>query len=254
MDKWLVRIFGSWILFIFGDPAVLARWIWLKKRLPLVPKNTIRLLDAGCGNGAFSIGAAKQGYQVTSISFDAASVNKAKQRAQAAGVSLDARLGDLRKLDEFHDLKNQFDVIICLEVIEHILNDKKVMQDLAVCLKPGGKLLMTTPNIDYIPINRDDGGPFLTVETGWHVRKGYSESQLRELCQISGLRADQISFCDGFLCQKLDGLFRLLQSTKGLGWIIVLPFRIFPPLFDGLIQKLTQWPDYSICLEAHKPA
>jgi hypothetical protein len=38
-----------------------------------------------------------------------------------------------------------------------------------------------------------------------------------------------------------------------LGWFVVLPLRILPPLIDWLIAAITGWPDFSICLVAYKP-
>ena len=52
---------------------------------------------------------------------------------------------DVRNLESRDDLIGQFDVAICLENIEHIINDKKLIIDIALCLKPGGRLLLTTP-------------------------------------------------------------------------------------------------------------
>ena len=82
---------------------------------------------------------------------------------------------DVRSLGERRDLFNKFDIILCAENIEHILNDNKLMKDMAYCLKEGGKLILTTPNSGYIPIGKGDAGPFLKIEDGGHVRKGYSK-------------------------------------------------------------------------------
>ena len=70
---------------------------------------------------------------------------------------------------EYHE---QFDVAICTENIEHILNDFKLVRDIADCLKPGGRLLLTTPNYNYRAITSNDNGPFCATETGGHVRRG----------------------------------------------------------------------------------
>lgn len=43
---------------------------------------------------------------------------------------------------------NSFDTVICFQVIEHIKNDSKLLSEIYRVLKPGGKLLLTTPNID----------------------------------------------------------------------------------------------------------
>jgi len=53
------------------------------------------------------------------------------------------------------------------------------MVDMACCLKPDGMLLLTTPNYNYVAITRGDDGPFSTTEDGWHVRRGYTATDLR---------------------------------------------------------------------------
>ena len=52
---------------------------------------------------------------------------------------------DVRRLDTRQDLIGKYDVAICCETIEHIIDDRKLIVDIAGCLKPGGRLLLTTP-------------------------------------------------------------------------------------------------------------
>ena len=254
MKSALVNLLGFPATLIHGDTLVLDRWLWLKQRLPKTLTKE-KLIDVGCGSGAFTIGSALLGYDALGLSWDERNQFVANERAKMCGAdSTKLEVLDVRKLGERKDLVNQFDVAICLEVIEHILDDNKLMQDICNCLKPGGRLLITTPNYDYKPITSIDKGPFLTEETGWHVRKGYTANDLEILCQQSGLVVDDISFCSGFLSQKITFLFRTISRVNlFLGWFFILPLRLFPPLLDVTITKLINWPQFSICLEAHKP-
>src|SRR5689334_24813866 len=175
MDKsLLVRVFGFPATLVHGDTLVLDRWRWLKNRLPLTA-NGERLLDVGCGTGAFTIGAARRGYRALGLSWDERNQATAQYRAELCrtpGASFDVL--DVRRLDTRSDLRDAFDVALCLECVEHILDDRKLIRDIAACLKPGGRLLLTTPNYDYRAITREDNGPFALAETGWHVRRGYT--------------------------------------------------------------------------------
>jgi len=254
MKSILVRLFGFPATLIHGDTLVLDRWLWLKERLPHTTRSA-NLIDIGCGTGAYTMGTALRGYQALGLSWDQRNQSVASKRATICGAqSAQFEVLDVRKLDHRTDLVSQFDVAICLEVIEHILNDQKLMQDMTNCLKPGGRLLLTTPNYDYKPITEMDKGPFPTVETGWHVRKGYTATGLKQLCQNAGLVVDSISFCSGFLSQKITFVLRVLSRLHPLvGWGVILPLRILPPLLDPLITKMIRWPAFSICLEAHKP-
>ncbi len=255
MKSALVRFLGWPIPLFHGDTAVLDRWLWLRKRLPR-GNGSQRLIDIGCGTGAFTIGTALRGYQALGLSWDTGNQRAAMERAQmckARTVKFEDQ--DVRHLDKRPDLFGQFDVAILCEVIEHIIDDTKLLQDAARCLKPNGRLLLTTPNFHLKPIAADHVGPFPTVEDGGHVRKGYTEATLRSLCEQADLAVDAVSYCTGFISQKLTLIHykAAIHKVHLLGWAIINPFRILPPLLDPMVAQWTHWPDYSICLEAHKP-
>ena len=255
MDKSaLVRLVGFPATLIHGDPLVLDRWFWLKARLPKT-RNGERLLDVGCGTGGFSIGAALRGYHALGLSWDERNQLVAKERAmycKASSAQFDVL--DIRELDRRADLVGSFDVVICLETIEHVMEDVKLMRTMARCIKPGGRLLLTTPYLLYNAISSGDMGPFSTVEDGWHVRRGYSKVMLEELCEHSGLRVERISYCSGYVSQKVTAVMRRVSAINALlAWTLILPLRALPPLLDPLITVILGWPHYSICLEAYKP-
>ncbi len=248
----LVKILGFPATLIHGDTLVWDRWRWLKKRLP--KQKGLKLIDVGCGSGAFTIGSAKRGYQSLGLSWDKRNQDIAAERAALCQVKdIQFDIQDVRKLDERKDYAQQFDVAICLEVIEHILNDQKVIIDIGKTLKKGGKLLLTAPFFGYKAIVPSDNGPFLTQETGWHVRRGYWEKDLRPMLENAGFEVEEVSYCSGYLSQKITGImWRNQHKAKILTWLVILPLRILPPLFDGIISKLTKWPDYSIGIIARK--
>jgi 2-polyprenyl-3-methyl-5-hydroxy-6-metoxy-1,4-benzoquinol methylase len=249
----LVMLVGFSATLLHGDTLVWDRWRWLKRRLPRTA-NGEALLDVGCGTGAFTIGAAKRGYKPIGLSWDARNQAVARERAALCGFNIPFPIQDVRALGEATEYANRFDIALCLENIEHILDDFKLVREIAAALKPGGLLLLTTPNYWYREISRGDRGPFCTTETGWHVRRGYTSTMLRELCSNAGLKVEEISTCSGFFSQKVTGILRRLQRVSWLlAWVLVMPMRLFPPLFDPLIRKHTSWPDFSICLVAYKP-
>lgn len=251
--SFLVKLIGFPATLIHGDPSTLARWLWVKKHLPRT-SNHEKLIDVGCGTGAYTIGAAKRGYEALGLSWDEKNKKEADQRAAICNTKAQFGIQDVRRLDERKDLHGQFDVAICCEVIEHILDDRKVMEDIHRCLKPGGYLIFTTPYYHYRAITPGDNGPFLKSETGWHVRRGYTQAMLSELCEQSGFKLEEISYCSGFFSQKVSWLTRSLQDFNHvLGWVISLPLRILPILFDSVIHRLTGWPYYSIGMIAYKP-
>jgi 2-polyprenyl-3-methyl-5-hydroxy-6-metoxy-1,4-benzoquinol methylase len=237
-----------------ADTAVMDRWLWLRKRLPRNDGSQL-LIDVGCGSGAFTIGAALRGYNALGLSWDARNQTVAAERARMCKASLsEFQIQDVRSLHVRTDLFGKFDVAICCEVIEHIIDDSKLMRDIARCLKPQGRLLLTTPNLNLKPIDPAHAGPFPTVENGGHVRKGYTDKELDRLCREAGLCADSVSYCTGLLSQTV---IRLYFQTKKvhplLAWCAIHPLRVFPPLLDDWLSRRINYPSYSICLEAHKP-
>ena len=250
----LVRIAGFPAALIHGDTLVLDRWFWLRALLPRVKDSSTTLLDVGCGTGAFTIGAALRGYSSLGLSWDERNQRVAGERAAICRAS-NARFEvcDVRNLDQRPDLSNHFDVIVCCENIEHIIDDRKLVRDMARCLKDKGILLLTTPNIGFKAMYGDTEGPYPTVETGEHVRRGYSEAGLRDLCAQAGLDVHEVGFVSGFFSQMITSLMKRLAKThRLLAWAVVFPLRIFPPLLDPWLSPLFGWPCYCITLIAAK--
>jgi SAM-dependent methyltransferase len=249
----LVRFFGFLATLIHGDTLVLDRWISLRRRLPRT-KGVERLLDVGCGSGAFTIGAARLGYQALGLSWDEENQRIAGERAALCNApQATFQVMDVRQLSSRGDLIGQFDVVICLECIEHILDDAKLLRDMAACLKPRGRLLLTTPYVLHRPIRPDGFGPFSETETGAHVRRGYSKVVLGRLCEEAGLAVEEVSYCSGWLSQRITWLLcRLELLGHWVAWFAVLPLRWLPLAVARPTDFLFCYPPASICIEAVK--
>ena len=252
-ESLLVRMIGWPATLVHGDTYILDRWLWASSLLPET-RNGEKLIDIGCGSGAFTIGAARRGYESTGVSHNRHDLEKARERAEICNVeNVDFQVIDIRNLHERHEYEGRFDTAICFEVIEHILDDEKLMNDMARCLKPGGRLLLTTPNFLYRHTRPEELGPFPEVEDGGHVRRGYTKHMLEDLCKASGL-VPEVSFCTGFLSQKISKYFRAISKVNHIvGWMVTAPLRVIPPIFDKLVTNLSGYPYYCICVEAYKP-
>jgi 2-polyprenyl-3-methyl-5-hydroxy-6-metoxy-1,4-benzoquinol methylase len=260
MSNLLVRVLGWPATLIHGDTLVLDRWRWARPRLPLTLPASASVLDVGCGSGAFTMGAARRGYEAVGLSWDERNQAIATSRANVLGLeNTSFPICDVRRLDERPELHSRFDIALCFENIEHILDDQKLVKDIYACLKPGGRLLLTTPNYFYHPLSPGDRGPFHQVEDGGHVRRGYSPATLRELCERTGFRVEEIGSVSHYFSQRATTILRILIRCFGskLGWLFALPLRSLPVLFDGWLgQWLGHWldrPGFSITLVAYKP-
>jgi len=116
-----------------GLDADLRAWIE-----PLLAKGRV-VLDVGCGDGA-RYGARVREGQVEVHGVDISQV--AVDAARAVGI--DARVARLEEPLPYPDAT--FDVVICLEVLEHLVNPGAVVREIRRVLKPGGLALMSVPN------------------------------------------------------------------------------------------------------------
>ncbi len=252
MRNILVKVLGFRATLIHGDPLVVDRWRWLCRHLPITA-NRETLLDIGCGSGAFTIGAARRGYVAHGVSWDERNQRVAVERAEVLRQSRASfSVCDVRNLNERTDFIGRYDVTICLETIEHILDDRKLMRDAAAALRPGGRLLLTTPNFLFHSMGGDTG-PFPSQETGEHVRRGYTQAMLMELCEHSELVVNEITYCGGLASQAVTRLQRAIARLHpGLAWLVVLPLRLLPFVVEPWLSRIVGYAGYSICLAAQK--
>jgi 2-polyprenyl-6-hydroxyphenyl methylase/3-demethylubiquinone-9 3-methyltransferase len=106
-------------------------------RTPLEGKSA---LDVGCGAGLLTEPLARLGAKVTGIDASAQLIAVAREHAAAMGLGIDYRAGDVQALD------GQFDLVTCMEVVEHVADPGAFIKALANRLAPDGLLVMSTPN------------------------------------------------------------------------------------------------------------
>lgn len=100
-----------------------------------------RALDVGCGAGLLCEPLARLGAQVTGVDAASENIAAARDHAGAMGLAIDYRQGELADLD-----LPQFDLVCCLEVIEHVADKGAFVAALARRLAPGGLMVLSTPN------------------------------------------------------------------------------------------------------------
>ncbi len=101
-------------------------------------------LDIGCGGGLVAEPLARMGAQVTGIDAGEEVIAVARDHARAMGLSITYRAGDVVAYARRHAAR--FDLITCLEVIEHVTDRPAFVGAIARMLKPGGMLVFSTPN------------------------------------------------------------------------------------------------------------
>jgi 2-polyprenyl-6-hydroxyphenyl methylase/3-demethylubiquinone-9 3-methyltransferase len=151
-------------------------------RRPLEGKSA---LDVGCGAGLLTEPLARLGAKVTGVDASAELIAVARNHAGAMGLEIDYCADDVQALE------GRFDLVTCMEVVEHVAEPAKFVKVLARRLSPEGLLVMSTPNatvlsrlmmitigegLGRIPRGTHDFDKFLTPE------------QLKALLSDAGLK------------------------------------------------------------------
>jgi 2-polyprenyl-6-hydroxyphenyl methylase/3-demethylubiquinone-9 3-methyltransferase len=97
-------------------------------------------LDVGCGAGLLTEPLARLAAKVTGLDATPELIEVAREHAAKAGLDIDYRAGDVQELE------GQFDLVTCMEVIEHVADPAAFVKALAKRLAPDGLLLLSTPN------------------------------------------------------------------------------------------------------------
>jgi 2-polyprenyl-6-hydroxyphenyl methylase/3-demethylubiquinone-9 3-methyltransferase len=103
-----------------------------------------RALDVGCGGGLLSEALARAGADVTAIDLAPAVLDVARLHLYETGLSVDYRETSVEALAA--EMPGEFDVITCMEMLEHVPDPRSVLRACATLLRPGGKLFLSTLN------------------------------------------------------------------------------------------------------------
>ncbi|MEP6881607.1 MAG: bifunctional 2-polyprenyl-6-hydroxyphenol methylase/3-demethylubiquinol 3-O-methyltransferase UbiG [Dokdonella sp.] len=104
----------------------------------------VRALDVGCGGGLLSEAMARAGAKVIGIDLATAVLDVARLHLLESGLEVDYREVSAESLAE--QMAGQFDVVTCLEMLEHVPDPSSVIRACAHMLKPGGRLFLSTLN------------------------------------------------------------------------------------------------------------
>jgi 2-polyprenyl-6-hydroxyphenyl methylase/3-demethylubiquinone-9 3-methyltransferase len=110
----------------------------------LVPLNGKTVLDVGCGGGILSESIAEKGAKVTGIDLGEKALKVAQLHSLESGVAVDYRLISVEDLAE--EQPASFDVVTCLEMLEHVPDPASVIAACAKLVKSGGHVFFSTIN------------------------------------------------------------------------------------------------------------
>ena len=114
---------------------------WIRQ---LVKLDGARALDIGCGGGILAEAMTESGASVTAIDMAEAPLAVARLHLLESGVEVDYRRTTAEDLAE--DERGQYDIVTCLEMLEHVPDPSRVVRSCAELVRPGGHVFFSTIN------------------------------------------------------------------------------------------------------------
>lgn len=204
-----IGLFEKIYIKIFGVPINGLR-IRLRHILPVITGNYKKILDAGCGRAVFSFQLAKKFPEATVIGVDTDEEQLAVNRciAQQAGLAnVIFKPMDVASLD-YHE---EFDLILSVDNLEHIEDDRKALQDMVGALKKHGRLVLHVPG-------RERRWFFFTFQKNFdvpgHCRPGYSLNEINEKVKSVGMEVLSSRYTYGFLENLTNNISYLITGAE----------------------------------------
>jgi 2-polyprenyl-6-hydroxyphenyl methylase/3-demethylubiquinone-9 3-methyltransferase len=116
---------------------------WQRDPLSAAPLGGLSLLDIGCGGGLLSEPMARLGASVTGVDAASRNVSVAARHAEGQALTIDYRQGTAEALAASGA---QFDVVLALEIVEHVADVDLFLASCGRMVKPGGLLFLSTLN------------------------------------------------------------------------------------------------------------
>ncbi len=178
------------------------------------PLAGLTLLDVGCGAGIVSEPISRLGAQVTAIDASERSILVAKQHAEKSGVAIDYQ--NLLP-EDIASTGQTFNIVMSLEVIEHVANPDVFLNILASLVKPGGVLVIGTINRTAISfIKAIIGAEYIM---GWLPKGTHSWRKFlrpEELDQILFPAGFKMELCCGVDFNSLQQKWRITDNPNSI--------------------------------------
>lgn len=187
------------------------------------------ILDAGMGFGQYSYLLARLNpdYQILGVDLKEEQVADCTKFFRKAGLrKTNFQTADLEKFN----MKEQFDLILSVDVMEHIPDDNAVFRNFYQALKPGGQLIISTPSdqggSDVHSHEEEARGESNRSFISEHVRDGYNILGIQEQLKRAGFSRTEAVYTygtPGKISWKLSMKFPILMLNASRLFFVILP-------------------------------
>lgn len=206
--------------------------------LPVIKEvSPINILDVGSGAGTLSLFLANLGFKIAGVDISSIAIKKSRLSAEYLGLKskVDFKNCDILKLTN----EKKFDLILCLEVIEHIQEADKLLKKINKSLTRSGIIILSTP-LSTAPLTRLGMTQEFDVNVG-HLRR-YNKSSICSLLQSNKFTINKLVETEGILRNSLfifPILNNMIRYIRG-------PLVRIVTILDDLIGKLFGYSDLII--------
>ncbi len=169
----------------------------LDQYLQIAGNQALDILDVGCAQGTLALLLAERGHRVTAVDLRPDFLTYAQSRHTHGEV----RFMQANALEE--SVPGQYDLIYANQLVEHLVYPQRLLDRLRINLRPGGRIVVTTPNGDYVrntlPSYRELGDPGkwehlqFSADGDGHFY-AYLAEELVELFNGTGLQNVKVTF------------------------------------------------------------
>ena len=156
------------------------------------PFEGLRLLDIGCGGGLLSEPMSRLGFEVVGVDASAKNIGVASAHAARLGLSIDYRCTTAEALLEAGE---RFDLVLNMEVIEHVADPRAYLIDCARLLKPDGLMILATLNRTLKALAFAKVGAEYVL--GWLPRGAHDWSKFLKPEEVRGFLAGETFAVEG---------------------------------------------------------
>ena len=189
---------------------------WIDRHAPVAGKT---LIDIGCGGGILCEALAQRGAMVTGIDMGAAPLSVAELHRLESGVEVTYIQASAEKMALSH--RAQFDIVTCLEMLEHVPDPASVVRACADLVKPGGQLFFSTINRNpksYVFAILGAEYVLNMLPRGTHdYSKFIRPSELSQWLRDAGLELRHIT---GMVYNPLTKVYRLKEADVDVNYLV----------------------------------